>query len=66
MPAATDGLPFSTFHSVERLTPARSATNVADSFLLSRAVFIYPPIVLRIFSVSGIILYAAFFICAYL
>lgn len=53
------------FHSVERLIPARSATNVADSFLLSRAIFICSPMVLRIFSVSGIILYAAFFICTH-
>ena len=53
MPMATAGLPFSTFHRVALLIPARSETNSTDNFLRRRAILICSPIWVSIFCVCG-------------
>lgn len=62
MPIATAGFPDSTFHKDALLIPARSATNSADKSRRNLASLICSPIVFNISSVTGTILYAAFFI----
>lgn len=52
-PIETDGLPFSTFHKVALLIPARSETRSTERFLLSRASLICSHIVDKIFRVCG-------------
>ena len=55
-PIATEGLPFSTAHTVARLKLALSATKSAEISRLKRASLICSPIILSISSLSGIIM----------